>query len=91
MGLSRLAEKCRACPFMDKCKNKRMEALAYLPEPVAAQATQPLTGSAIMPIAREVVERHAYGEVYVQYKDELKKELEKALYESLYKGLYCDL
>lgn len=25
MGLSKLAKKCRECPFKDKCKNKRME------------------------------------------------------------------
>lgn len=33
MGLSRLAEQCRKCPFKDDCKNKRMEALGYLPMP----------------------------------------------------------
>lgn len=31
MGLSRLAEQCRKCPFKDNCKNKRIEALGYLP------------------------------------------------------------
>lgn len=29
MGLSRLAEQCRKCPFKDNCKNKRIEALGY--------------------------------------------------------------
>ncbi len=29
-GLSRLSEKCRACPFVDECDHKEMEALAYL-------------------------------------------------------------
>lgn len=38
MGLSRLAEQCRKCPFKDNCKNKRMEALGYLPEPIVAEA-----------------------------------------------------
>lgn len=32
MSLSKLSEKCKNCPFVDKCKNKRMEALAYIPE-----------------------------------------------------------
>lgn len=32
-GLSRLSEKCRACPFVDKCDHKEMEALAYLLPP----------------------------------------------------------
>lgn len=36
MGLSRLSEKCRKCPFVDKCNHKRMEALTYLPEPQIA-------------------------------------------------------
>jgi hypothetical protein len=35
MGLSRLAEQCEKCQFKDTCKNKRMEAVAYLPDPVA--------------------------------------------------------
>lgn len=32
MGLSKLSEQCGDCPFADKCKNKRMEALAYMTE-----------------------------------------------------------
>lgn len=30
MGLSRLSQKCRACPYKDSCSHKEMEALAYL-------------------------------------------------------------
>ena len=33
MGLSRLAEVCRKCPYVDTCDHKRMEALGYLPMP----------------------------------------------------------
>lgn len=33
MGLSRLAEACRKCPYVDTCDHKRMEALGYLPIP----------------------------------------------------------
>lgn len=33
MGLSRLAEKCRICPNVDTCQNKRMEALGFLDGP----------------------------------------------------------
>lgn len=32
-GLSRLAEMCRKCPYVNMCPNKRMKALAYLPDP----------------------------------------------------------
>lgn len=37
MGLSKLAAKCRACPYMDTCDHKEMEALGFLtlPEAVA--------------------------------------------------------
>lgn len=31
MSLSRLSEKCRRCPFGEKCRKKRMEALAIAP------------------------------------------------------------
>lgn len=34
MSLSRLAAKCRACPRVDICDHKRMEALGALPLPV---------------------------------------------------------
>lgn len=33
MGLSRLAAKCRACPYVSTCDHKQMEALGYLPLP----------------------------------------------------------
>ena len=33
MGLSKLAEKCRICPKVDTCNNKRMEALAFMDGP----------------------------------------------------------
>lgn len=33
MGLSRLAEACWECPYVDTCDHKRMEALGYLPMP----------------------------------------------------------
>lgn len=35
MGLSRLAKKCQACPYVSTCDHKRMEALGYLPLPEA--------------------------------------------------------
>lgn len=33
MGLSKLAEKCRVCPKVDTCKNKRMESVGFLTGP----------------------------------------------------------
>lgn len=31
MSLSRLAARCRACPFVDTCNHKRMESYGFLP------------------------------------------------------------
>ena len=36
MGLSKLSVRCQACPFVDTCDNKEMEALGYLPLPEEA-------------------------------------------------------
>lgn len=33
MGLSRLSKTCQACPYVDTCDHKRMEALGYLSLP----------------------------------------------------------
>lgn len=75
MGLSRLAEQCRKCPFKDNCKNKRIEALGYLPEPIVAELTQP--------ILRETVNTIIDGKVVKVYKDEIEKQLYKELYSHL--------
>lgn len=41
MSLSKLSDKCQACPFVDTCDHKEMEALGYLPLPEpAAQPTE---------------------------------------------------
>jgi len=50
MALSRLAEKCRGCPFVEKCDHKRMEGLMYL-EPAAVENAQ----RAAVPVIREAV------------------------------------
>lgn len=78
MGLSILSQKCRECPFVSKCDNKRMEALAYL-EPAAQDATQPL--------AAEVLVKHDYRDVKIAENttitidvEELKRQMEKDFY-----------
>lgn len=83
MGLSRLSEKCRKCPFADKCEYKRMEALAYLPDPVLAEASQSNTVNLEAPILRETQEIHVDGQTLTVYKDEIEKELYKSLYSGL--------
>ena len=37
MSLSKLAAKCRVCPFVDTCDHKEMEAYGFLPLPAQEQ------------------------------------------------------
>ena len=83
MGLSRLAEQCRKCPFKDNCKNKRMEALGYLPEPIIAEAGVLSAAELTQPILRETVNTIIDGKVVKVYKDEIEKQLYKELYSHL--------
>lgn len=83
MGLSRLAEQCRKCPFKDNCKNKRMEALGYLPEPIVNEAGASSAAELTQPILRETVNTIIDGKVVKVYKDEIEKQLYKELYSHL--------
>lgn len=83
MGLSRLSEECQKCPFVEKCKHKRMEALGYLPEPLVANAGAPSVAELAQPILRETVNIIVNGEVVKVYKDEIEKQLYKELYSHL--------
>lgn len=83
MGLSRLAEQCRKCPFKDNCKNKRMEALGYLPESIVAESNAPSVAELTQPILRETVNTIIDGKVVKVYKDEIEKQLYKELYSHL--------
>ena len=95
MGLSQLSEKCRKCPFVDTCNHKRMEALAYLPEPqIAMNAAQSAGIDAAQSLLRETIARyktpptdvpssetiHIAGKPVVVYKDEIEKQLYNHLY-----------
>nr|DAR91668.1 MAG TPA: hypothetical protein [Caudoviricetes sp.] len=60
MGLSKLSEECKKCPFVEKCKNKRMEALAYMTEPqVLANAAAPSSENLAAPLLRvlQIIQR----------------------------------
>ena len=77
-GLSRLSEKCRACPFVDECDHKEMEALAYL---LPAAKSSGIDAS--QPLLRETMTIVRDGKDITVYKDEL----ENAIYSSLYSHL----
>lgn len=74
MTLSKLSEKCKACPRVDKCDHKRMElcALAELPPKMCADAGQMDSVSAAMPLMREKIESPLSP---FAYRDELEKAL----------------
>lgn len=56
MGLSRLAEKCMECPFVDRCDKKHMEALEYLEMPnLASPYAESVVASTTEPILRETM------------------------------------
>lgn len=73
MGLSKLAAGCRACPYVDTCGHKRMEAVGFLP----------LFQSAAQPLLRETMEIRVYGKPVTVYVDEIEKQLTRELYAHL--------
>lgn len=67
MGLSKLAAKCRACPYVDTCDHKEMEALGFLTLPEAAVFPTMIGANVRLP-----------GEVQVEV-DTIIKEAERVL------------
>ena len=87
LSRSRLSKTCQKCPYVNSCQNKRMEALAYYPESMAADASENITSPMTQPILRETIKINIDGTFVEVYKDDIKKQL----YEKLYKDLYCGL
>lgn len=83
MALTKLAAKCRYCPFLSTCDHKQMEALGYLPEPFVAESGAQASAEMAQPILRETVNIIIDGKVVKVYKDEIEKELYKSLYSHL--------
>ena len=73
MGLSKLAAGCRACPYVETCGHKRMEAVGFLP----------LFQSAAQPLLRETMEIRVDGKPVTVYVDEIEKQLTRELYAHL--------
>ena len=83
MGLKRLAESCRNCPFVKTCNHKKLEALGYFPEPLIAEVKEPLMAEMAAPVLRETVDIVIDGNVVKVYKDDIEKQLYKSLYSHL--------
>ena len=79
-ALTKLAEKCRKCPFVDKCDHKEMEHLAYY-DPMTESAAAGAGMSAAQPVSRETMQINVGGTMTTVYKDEIEKELYKAFRE----------
>ena len=86
-SLSRLSKTCQKCSYVDSCQNKRIEALAYYPESMVADAYENIAAPMTQPILRETMKINIDGTLVEVYKDNI----EKQLYEKLYKDLYCGL
>lgn len=74
MTLSKLSERCKACPKVNTCEHKKMElcALAELPPQVGMNAGQAISESLTMPLMRERINN---PQSPFSYKDELEKAL----------------
>lgn len=89
--VSRLCEECRKCPFVSKCDNKRMEAMAYLQPKVAASASVDYTA----PVLADILVKHDYRDVVIGENttipidvEELKRQMNKDFYKKLEIG-FC--
>ena len=86
-SLSRLSKTCQQCPYVDSCKNKRMEALAYYPESIVANAAGNIAAPMTKPILRETMKINIDGDLVEVYKDDIENQLYEKLYKNLYYGL----
>lgn len=88
---SRLCEGCRRCPFVSKCNNKRMEAMAYMELKVAASASE----DCATPVLADILVKHDYRDIRVGENttitidvEELKRQMKKDFYRKLGIGFY---
>lgn len=83
MGLKKLSDGCRKCPFVDTCTHKQIEALAYLPEQPLKNASVTAASPLSQPILRETMTIVVSEKPYTVYKDEIEKKIYKSLYSDL--------
>lgn len=79
MTLSKLSEKCKACPKVDLCDYKKMELCACIELPTNMRASSEQTASISLsaPILRERIDSPLSP---FAYKDELEKALNDAYF-----------
>ena len=85
-SISRLSEKCRKCPYVKKCDDKKMEACAIMKhqEKFSNNCMAPLTNSLMVPIARVrnpvTIKMGDYGTINTSL-EEIHEKIEKQFYE----------
>ena len=70
-SLSRLSKTRQKCPYVDSCQNKRIEALAYYPESMVADAYENIAAPMTQPILRETMKINIDGTLVEAYKDNI--------------------
>ena len=85
MAISKLSHKCKKCPHVGDCNEKRMVACAYV-EPSMASMIPSLTPNMTTRITRETIVintgDNALGRAEF-YRDEIEREITKRLYAGL--------
>ena len=89
--VSRLCGECQKCPFVSKCDNKRLEAMAYLEPKVAASASVDYAA----PVLADILVKHDYRDIKVGENttitidvEELKQQMKEEFYRELGIGFY---
>lgn len=84
-SLSILSPECEACPFVEKCKHKRMVAESYL---------MPTSAEMVSPVLEPLAVKHDYRNIKVAPDttitmdvEELKKQIEREIYRKAGIGL----
>lgn len=87
----RVSSKCRNCPFVSKCKNKRTETAAYIEPNLTMPATLPSVAEMVQPMAV----KHDYRNVKVAENttitidlEEMKRQMTKDFYRKAGIGFY---
>ncbi|APM39394.1 hypothetical protein [Clostridium kluyveri] len=88
-SISKLAEKCKKCPHVDYCNDKRMEACAFvkISEKASVNHTVPVTASLMAPMARPytpiTINMGEYGNINTSM-EEIKEKIKKQFYRNAF-------
>lgn len=83
-AISKLSKKCKKCPYVKNCNNKRMEACAFmkLPKKLLNDCSAPLTSSlmeqATKPHTSVTIKMGDYGTVNTSM-EEISEKIKKAI------------